>query len=123
MLQHVSARTVQPEPNSQFAFSNKCFFLFSQGFSLRFSTISTLLPLFPPHSFHPKMAHPNVEERTVKRVDVDHKFEINLPANAPSGNPHIILWDAVKRDNIPHDLSTVDVIVTVIFELNPSALA
>ncbi|APA05931.1 predicted protein [Sclerotinia sclerotiorum 1980 UF-70] len=69
------------------------------------------------------MSDPNIKERTVKQVDVDHKIEINLPANAPSGKPHIIMWDAVKRDNIPHDLSTVDVIVTVLFELNLSALA
>ncbi|KAF7872137.1 hypothetical protein EAF04_003062 [Stromatinia cepivora] len=77
----------------------------------------------PPRSFHPKVADPNVEEGTVKRVDVHYKCKINLPANAPLGNPHIIIWNAAKRDKVPYDLSTVDVIATILFELNPSALA
>lgn len=70
------------------------------------------------------MSDPSIEEGTAKRIDAKYRCEVNLPANAPSGNPHIIKWNVgAKKDKIPHDLSPVDVVATILFEFHPSALS
>ncbi|KAF5876130.1 uncharacterized protein Bfra_002530 [Botrytis fragariae] len=70
------------------------------------------------------MADSSIKEGTAKRLDVKYKCKVNLPADTPSGHPHIIKWNAgVDKDKIPRDLFTVDVIATILYEFNPSALS
>lgn len=69
------------------------------------------------------MADSSLKEGTAQRVDIEYEYKVNLPADAPSGHPHIIRWIAVvDKDKVPHDLFTVDVIATILYEFNPSAL-
>ncbi|TGO23252.1 hypothetical protein BPAE_0138g00050 [Botrytis paeoniae] len=70
------------------------------------------------------MDDPSIKEGTAKRVDVKYKCKVNLPADTPSGHPHIIKWNSgVDKNKVPHDLFTVDVIATILYEFNPSALS
>ncbi|KAF7884938.1 hypothetical protein EAF00_010756 [Botryotinia globosa] len=69
------------------------------------------------------MDDPNFKEGTAQRVDVEYECKVNLLADAPSGHPHIIRWIAVvDKEKVPHDLFTVDVIATILYEIDPSAL-
>ncbi|TGO62629.1 hypothetical protein BCON_0018g00220 [Botryotinia convoluta] len=70
------------------------------------------------------MADPCIKEGTAKRVDVKYKCKVNLPADTPSGHSHIIKWNAgVDKNKVPRHLFTVDVIATILYEFNPSALS
>ncbi|KAF7940285.1 uncharacterized protein EAE98_000412 [Botrytis deweyae] len=65
-----------------------------------------------------------IKEGTAKQVDVKYEDNVNLPADTPSGHPHIIKWNAgVDKDKIPNDLLTVDVIATILYKFNPLALS
>ncbi|KAF7899135.1 uncharacterized protein EAF01_008348 [Botrytis porri] len=70
------------------------------------------------------MADPSIKEGTAKRVDVEYECKFNLPADAPSRHPHIIKWNAGgDKHKVPRHLFTVDVIATIPYEFNPSALS
>ncbi|KAF7942757.1 uncharacterized protein EAE97_006211 [Botrytis byssoidea] len=70
------------------------------------------------------MNDPNLKEGTAQRVNVGYECKVNLLTDAPSGHSHIIRWIAVvEKDKVPHDLFTVDVIATILYEIDPSALS
>ncbi|KAI9647399.1 hypothetical protein NHQ30_003784 [Ciborinia camelliae] len=57
-----------------------------------------------------------------RKWNLDGDVTLDLPANAPRGYPHILQADMSNQAVVPEDLSLVDVLATIIFEWNPSAL-
>jgi hypothetical protein len=50
-------------------------------------------------------------------------LQIDLPATAPEGHPHIIDdIENISEDDLPDNLEAVDVIATVLYKWNPEAL-
>jgi len=57
---------------------------------------------------------------TVTRFDL--RLNIDLPAHAPAGCPHLIDINAITELEIPDDLTLVDAIVTLLFKWDARCL-